>query len=299
MTNTDKIAVAIGNFDGIHKGHQKLLKELVSCSEKKGFIPAIYTFKTHPVNILKGEGTLRTISEIEEQKEIFSEFGINTVLYEDFEAVKNLEAEDFVKKILVDKLHVKLVVVGENNRFGKNSSGNAELLSKLGIKYGFDVRIVKSLLIDNVVCSSSAVRNALENGDVPSANKMLGRPYKIENVVINGKMLGRTYGFPTANILIPRGKVVPQYGVYATVAYVDGKSYKAITNVGVTSFDKEKIERVETYLIDFDSDIYGKKIRIDFLRQMRKFVSFKNVCDLEEQLIKDKKNRKEIMEEEI
>ena len=296
MENTDRTAVTIGNFDGIHKGHQKLLQNLKTLSKQEHLTPVVYTFLQHPLNCLKGEGTLKTITDKVQKKEIFSELGLDTVIFEAFENVKDRMPEEFVKQILVDKLHMKLAVVGENNRFGKNSAGDAALLCRLGEQYGFSVHVVKPLLMNGVVCSSSEVRNAVIDGSIGLANQLLGRPYRFTGTVITGKKLGRTYGFPTANILVPEGRLTPKYGVYATTAYVAGVPYQAITNVGTTSFDKVKIERVEPHLIGFDGDLYGQTITIDFLRWMRGFVSYQNVKDLEKQLESDRKDRLNITE---
>lgn len=296
MEHTDRTAVTIGNFDGVHKGHQKLLTELKTLSEKEHLTPVVYTFLKHPLNILQGEGTLKTITEKPQKEEIFSKLGFNTVIFESFVNVKDLAPEEFVKQVLVDKLHMKLAVVGENNRFGKNSAGDASLLCKLGEIYGFSVHVVKPLMINGVVCSSSEVRNAVINGNVGLAQKLLGRPYRLSGTVIHGKELGRTYGFPTANIIAPEESLKPKYGVYATFAYLEGKQYPAITNVGTTSFDKVKIERVETHIIGFDGDLYGKTITIDFLCWMRGFVPYRSVEELEKQLKSDREDRLKITE---
>lgn len=296
MVHTDDTAVTIGNFDGVHKGHQKLLGELKALSVKHRLTPLVYTFQKHPFQILRGEDAIKVITDNAEKKELFFDFGIDHWCFERFESVKDLAPESFVKNILVDKLHMKLAVVGENNRFGKQSAGDASLLCKLGEQYGFTVHVVKPLFIDGIVCSSSNVRSAVERGDVSLANKMLGRPYALSGTVISGKKLGRTYGFPTANMVAPAGKVIPKYGVYATTARIGDSAYPAITNVGITSFDKVKVERVETHLIGFDGDVYGQTMTVDFLCWMRGFVPFDSVDGLERQLQSDKKKRRTMTE---
>ena len=296
MENTDRTAVTIGNFDGIHKGHQKLLHSLITLSKQEHLTPVVYTFLKHPLNSLKGDGTRKTITDRAQKKEVFCKLGIDTVIFEAFENVKDLAPEEFVKQVLVDKLHMKLAVVGENNRFGKNSAGDVALLRRLGEQYGFLVHVVKPLLMNGVVCSSSEVRNAVISGNVGLANQLLGRPFRLAGTVVNGKKLGRTYGFPTANILVPKGGLTPKYGVYATTAYAAGLPYPAITNVGTTSFDKVKVERVETHFIGFDGDLYGQTIKIDFLCWMRGFVSYRSVEELEKQLKSDREDRLKITE---
>ncbi len=284
-------AVAIGNFDGVHKGHIAILDCLCTLSNEKNLTSVVYTFSEHPINLLKGKNVIKAITDTCEKEKIFEKQGTDTLFLEDFSAVKDLEAEIFVKDILVDKLNMKLAVVGENNRFGKNSRGDVSLLKKLGEKYGFETKVVSPVYLDDFMCSSTTVRKALENGDIKLANNILGRNYKIKGEVIGGKKLGRTYGFPTANIVLDNKKVMPLYAVYATSVIFDGKTYKAITNVGKTSFDEKEIIRIESFLLDFDGDLYGKEIEIEFIEKMRDFIPFSDVSELEKQLMADKEKR--------
>lgn len=286
-----KTAVAIGNFDGVHIGHQKLIGELLVQAKENSLTPFIYTFKEHPQNTLKGDETVKAVTDNKEKEEIFIKLGVSDFVFEDFSRVRELEPEEFVKKILVDKLNIKIAVVGENNRFGKDAEGNVGLLKKLGEKYGFSVIEVKPLVVDNEVCSSSGIRRAIENGNLEKVWKITERPFSVKGEVISGKELGRTYGFPTANIIYPDGKVKLKEGVYATSTKIDDKVCMSITNVGRTSFDKEKIERVETHIIDFDEDIYGKEISVSFIKLLREFVPFKSIDELEKQLAKDREKR--------
>ncbi len=284
-------AVAIGNFDGVHKGHIAILDCLCTLSNEKNLTSVVYTFSEHPINLLKGKNVIKAITDTCEKEKIFEKQGTDTLFLEDFSAVKDLEAEIFVKDILVERLNMKLAVVGENNRFGKNSRGDVSLLKKLGEKYGFETKVVSPVYLDDFMCSSTIVRKALENGDIKLANNILGRNYKIKGEVIGGKKLGRTYGFPTANIVLDNKKVMPLYAVYATSVIFDGKTYKAITNVGKTSFDEKEISRIESFLLDFDGDLYGKEIEIEFIEKMRDFIPFSDVSELEKQLMADKEKR--------
>lgn len=297
--NAVKNAVAIGNFDGVHKGHQKLLDVLKTQADVMGLTPVIYTFLKHPANVLKADGTVKYITDKEEKTKLLRQFGIEAVHYTDFEEVKGLSPAAFVKETLVDKLHASLVVVGENHRFGKHAAGDAETLFNLGKQYGFSACVVPPYVEHGVVCSSSFIREQIEQGHMEEVTRLLGRFYRIENKVIGGKQLGRTYGFPTANMLMPLGQVTPAHGVYATTAYVDGTAYPAITNVGFTSFDKEKIERIETHIIGFEGDIYQKELTLDFLGRMRDFVPCQSVEELAKQLLSDKEMRMKMMEETI
>ncbi len=297
--NAGKTAVAIGNFDGVHKGHQVLLADLTKQAEAHKLTPVVYTFQEHPINIIRGNGTVKYLTDREEKTSLLKQYGIQDVHYADFECVKELSPASFVKEILVDKLHISMAFMGENNRFGKNAQGDAETLKQLGEQFGFSVCVIPSHEENGVVCSSSYIRELLVKGRVFDAQQFLGRPYLITGSVISGKHLGRSYGFPTANMLMPTARVTPAYGVYATTAYVGEKGYPAITNVGCTSFDKERVERIETHIIGFDDDLYGKSLSVAFLWRMRDFVPYESVDALAKQLLSDKEERMKKMEETI
>ena len=294
--NARKNAVAIGNFDGVHKGHQKLLDVLKTQADAMELNPVVYSFLKHPANVLKQDGTVKFIVDKETKTELLHMLGIQTVEITDFNEVKDLSPDRFVKEILVDKLNASLVVIGENHRFGKNAAGDATMLKNLGKQYGFSVCTVSPYMENGVVCSSSVIREQIAQGNMEAASRLMGRNYQIKNEVIGGKQLGRTYDFPTANMEMPIGQEVPAHGVYATTACIDGVSYPAITNVGYTSFDKIKKERVETHIIGFDGDLYRKELTIDFLKKMRDFIPFQSVEELVKQLSSDKKTRVKMTE---
>ena len=282
-------AVTIGNFDGFHLGHQKLLSELKKRANESKLKTLVYTFSQHPAEVLKGG--LPVITSREEKSCLLESSGVDMLHFADFMLVKDLEPEAFVKSVLIDRLQMKMAVIGENNRFGKNSRGDATFLLKMGEKYGFPVYIVKSLVLDGVVCSSTEIRNRIQHGDVLGAANLLGRPFSVSGTVIGGKHLGRTYGFPTANLAPAPSQLLPKPGVYATNAYVNDCVYPAITNVGETSFDETKIFRIETNLLDFNEDLYEKHLKIEFLRYMRDIEYFSSTEELKQQLIQDRENR--------
>lgn len=284
-------AVTVGNFDGVHLGHKSLLSDLTRLSEENGLCSVIYTFKDHPLNALKGAESVVSIVNMEAKQELFETNGVDVLYLEDFFNVKDLEPERFVKEILVDKFRMKLAVMGENNRFGKNGAGDWKLLKSLGEVYGFSVHVTKDVVVENTLCSSSKIRERLKNGDVQGANSLLGRSFSIKSIVTTGKRLGRTYGFPTVNLEISPGMLLPADGVYATETVYKGKTYASITNVGQTSFDKIKMRNIETHILGFDSDVYGEEVEIKFLDKMRDFIPFLNLGDLRKQLEEDKKER--------
>ncbi|MBR7163607.1 MAG: bifunctional riboflavin kinase/FAD synthetase [Clostridia bacterium] len=285
-------AVAMGNFDGLHKGHMKLLSMLMDVSQDNGLHSMVYTFDVHPVNAIKGANTLKLIADNEYKEELLSACNLDALFFEKFEDVKDLSPEEFVRDILVEKLNMKVAVVGLHNHYGKNSEGDVKLLRELGQKYGFLVHMIKPLYFDDVLCSSTKIRECIENGDVEMAAELLGRPFKITKPVVVGKKLGRELGYPTANMIPEPGQLIPKDGVYATNAYVDGAAYKAITNVGndPTVGDDGKLQ-VETHIIGFDGDVYNETLEIEFLYKIRDEQKFDNLEALKAQLAEDEKVR--------
>lgn len=284
--------VAIGNFDGVHKGHQKLLELLKDKAKEKGVPSVVYTFSEHPKNIIPGAGGQKLIYGNDMKENLIADTGVHTLFFEDFTKVKELSPEKFVAEILVGKFNIKAAVIGKNGRFGKKSSGTAELLKELGDNYGFEVLVVEPVETDGIVCSSTEVRGAISAGEFEKCEKLLGRAYSVQGTVIGDKRLGRTYGYPTANIVPDMRCVDIKLGVYATNTKIGTKTYKSITNVGTTSFDEPEKLRIETHILDFSSDLYGKEITVEFLYYMREFKNFVNTDELRIQLDEDKKERK-------
>lgn len=283
-------AVAIGNFDGLHKGHQKILKTLKEASYESGIPSVVYTFSEHPVNLMGGN--LKLICTNAKKEELIAKEKIHTLFFEEFKSVSELTPEEFVKEILVNKLNIKVAVIGKTGRFGKNSEGNADILQQLGEKYGFSVCVVDAVRVFDAVCSSSEIRSKLTSGDINSVNDLLGYCYSVDGTVKEDKKLGRTYGYPTANIFPDESILLPKCGVYATNVIFDDKSYKAITNVGTTSFDTDGKVKIESHILDYSGNLYDKPIRVEFLHYMRDFKNFLNTDELKKQLDEDKKTRK-------
>ncbi len=283
-------AVALGNFDGLHKGHMKLLSMLMDVSQDNGLHSVAYTFDKHPINVIKGEGTLKLIADNAYKEELLASCNLDTLFFENFEAVKDLSPEEFVKDVLVDKLNMKVAVVGLHNHYGKDSAGDVKLLRELGQKYGFLVLKIKPLYIEDTMCSSTVIRKLIEEGDVKKASELLGRPFKVKKPVVQDKMLGRTLGYPTANMIPDPGQLIPAYGVYATTTYVDGVAYPSITNVGDNPTVGDDL-RIETYIIGFDGDVYSQTLTVDFLYKIREQQTFASLDELKEQLQKDEKVR--------
>ena len=284
--------VAIGNFDGVHKGHRCLLDTLKNVAKERGLPSVVYTFLKHPKNVILGDDAQKLLYPNEIKEKLIADTGVHTLFFEDFSQVRELSCEEFAEKILKEKFNASAVVIGENGRFGKNSCGTAEKLKSLGELLGFDVFVVESVTAEGVVCSSSEIRKKIEAGDFKKAAALLGRNYTVSGTVIEDKHLGRTYGYPTANLVPESNRARILRGVYATNTIVGDKKYKSITNVGTTSFDDFEKERIETHILDFSENLYRQTIEVEFLYYMRDFKSFISTDELKMQLDEDKKERK-------
>lgn len=287
-------AVAIGNFDGLHAGHRKLMDMLAKVAAEHNLPSVIYTFAKHPVNVLKGDNTLKLIADNKYKQDLLANCKADTLFFEDFARVKELPAEDFVRDILVGKLNMKIAVVGRHNHYGKDSKGDVKLLRELGQKFGFAVYMIEPLYLGDDICSSSKIRELIAQGEIERANEMLGHPFKISNVVVKDKMLGRKLGFPTANMIPDPSLLLPQCGVYGTNTLAGGKRYPSITNVGsALTVGTEEPQRIETYIIGFEGDLYGQILEIEFLTKIRDIEEFDGLDALKHQLQRDVETRLE------
>ncbi len=267
-------AVALGNFDGIHIGHMAVLDETARFSSD-GLIPAVMLFDEHSLKKIKGEAPPMLMTE-KERLAFIEEKGF---CYKkiSFESIRYFSPEEFVKKILADEFNAKAVVCGFDYHFGFEAKGNAETLRKLCAENSIECVTVNEIEIDEVKVSSTAIRNAIETGNIDFANKMLGRPFGFCSEVISGDQRGRTWGFPTANQKLPDGLVRPKFGVYESQVKLDGKIYKGVTNIGLRPTVGTDIVLSETHILDFNEFIYGKSVDIRlkrFLRSEQRFDSF-------------------------
>ena len=287
---TSKTAVALGFFDGVHIGHMSLINKIKEL-ETEGLKSCVYTFDKHPSEIF-GKG-VAFICSFEDKIRLLEKTGVNSVYVQETDAhFLSLSPEEFVKNVLIEKLNAMHVVAGENFTFGKNKSGSADVLKKLCAENGIKCTIMPCKTIGKTIVSSSEIRKMIADGNIRSANEFLGRKYGYCGIVKPGTQIGIKLGFPTANITPDERNVMPPNGVYASLAEVDGKTYKAITNIGIApTFDKTK-KLIETNILDFDSDIYNKEICIfltDMIRPEKKFAS---ADELAKQIEKDIEKRR-------
>ena len=281
---TSPSIVALGNFDGVHIGHQELIKEIISSE----YLGIVYTFYEHPINIITGKRSVRAINTRTEKESIFETLGTDLLFYEDFERVRNMTPEEFVEEMLVRTFHAKKVVCGFNYRFGKGNIGDTALLGKILSDYGISLKVVPEVKLHDKTVSSSAIREALALGNITVANEMLGRPYFVKGNVKHGKSLGHVLGFPTVNLDLEEGREIPKYGVYFGKCTLFDKTYPVAISIGVRPTVENVLKpRLEAHIIGFEGDLYGKEIKIEFIEKIREEVKFNSVQDLQRQLCLD------------
>ncbi len=292
----DNSIVTLGKFDGNHIGH-RLLFDTVINNKNAGDNAVVFTFSIPPALIIDDKGTEdhRTIKTREEKKNDHFPDGIDYIVEFPFnDETRGMSPEVFVKDILVDKLNVKLIVVGEDFRFGKDRTGDVDTLKKLGEMYGFDVIAVEKVryklretgAYEEV--SSSLIKKELQKGNIEEANAMLGSAFTMTSTVVHGKSLGRRIGFPTINFIAPDDKILPPNGVYATKTTVDGHTFNSITNIGCRpTFDDGQERTVETNIFDFNRDIYSKKVSVQFYKRIRPERQFSSTDELVKEINKN------------
>jgi riboflavin kinase / FMN adenylyltransferase len=280
-------AVSLGKFDGLHKGHQLLLNKIIEL-KKDGLTSVMFTFMSHPQNFLFHKN-LELIYTPDEKRYLLEQWGLDILISYPFtKDVASMKPQDFVKEILIDKLDAKMVVVGSDFHFGHNRQGNVDLLKELSLKYGFELLIYDKVKIENQIVSSTIIRDAIQKGNIESANLLLGRAFTVIGEVEHGRKIGRTLGFPTTNIIPTANKLLPPNGVYVTKTKIDGRKYPGITNIGFNpTVGKTSEKRIETYLFEFNSDLYGKRIEVEFLTMERPEIKFESMELLKAQIGKD------------
>lgn len=279
-------AVTLGKFDGIHKGHQKLMRKILAKKEQ-GLKSVVFTFGQMPGTVFYGKG--RTILTRVERQQHLESMGIDYMVECPFvPEIIQMEPENFVKEILVKQLHVKYIAVGPDFRFGYNRKGSCSLLKKLAPVYGYEVDVFEKECLDDKIISSTYVRHMLETGEMETVQKLLGYPYYVSGTVVHGHAIGRTLGIPTINLLPDDEKMLPPNGVYLTKTIFDQKEYFGITNIGVKpTISGEEAKGIETHLFDFEGDLYGRELIVQFYAFERAERRFSSLEELKEQLAED------------
>ena len=294
MTDFEPKAMALGNFDGIHKGHQKLIKEDINLAKQLNLLPSILLFKENSKKTLKNEKDYLT--SLDDKIEILSQMGMDTFCILDFdEEFRSLSPRDFISKILYEKLNTKYIIVGEDYRFGKNAQGDIKKLKSYQDEFDYQTKIIDFELDKGEKISSGTIKELIKAGKINKANDFLNRPYKIIGKVVDGHKRGRTLNFPTANLRMNFSYTVPKDGVYLTRVNVRGKDHFALSNVGSNPTFENDFRKIETYILDFNQDIYGETIAIEFLEFLRNDMKFNSVDGLIKQMQDDKKQAIDII----
>jgi riboflavin kinase / FMN adenylyltransferase len=291
-------AVAIGNFDGVHLGHQALVGAAVADARADAGTPMVLTFDPHPARVIAPERAPRTLLTLEQRAEVLAELGIDVVAVLDFDAaLAALSPEEFVGEVLVRRLGAKVVVVGERFRFGHARAGDAALLARLGAASGFRVHALPVVLQDGQPVSSSRIRAALAEGDVVAAARLLGRPFFIDGRVVRGDGRGRQIGVPTAN-LESLNESLPANGVYAAWARTakDAKHWPAVVNLGQRPTFEGRGGSLEAHLLGFLGDVYGSLLRLSFVKRLRDERRFAGAAELVEQIRRDVEDARALLE---
>ncbi len=279
--------IALGSFDGLHLGHMSLINTAINKAKENNVKSMIYTFKNHPLTIVNKSIAPKLIMDNERKIQLLERQGVDIACMVEFNKdLMKVLPEDFVKDLCY-RFNARGIVVGFNYKFGYKNSGNVELLKELSLKYNFELIVMKAFKNEDDIISSSRIRNLISSGNIEEANSMLLEPYMLKGKVIQGKKNGKKMGFPTANLDIDFNYVIPERGVYYTNVQVKNKIYRGITSVGYNpTLNGDKLT-IETYILDFNEDIYGEDIKVYFIEKTREEINFPSIEALIEQLRKD------------
>lgn len=285
-----KRVIALGFFDGVHLGHGALLRRVREIADQKGYIAAAVTFDHHPKDLIPGAERVPIINTPADREAIMRRiYGIEEVIVLPFDAhMRDMNWRDFVTGLLVESYGAVHLVAGHDFHFGRRGEGDPERLRRLCGEMGLGCDIIGKVELDGITVSSTYIRALIRSGDMERAAKFLGHPYSLSGPVVHGKQLGRSIGIPTSNLIIPEGMLMPEFGVYATKVWIGGKDYLGVTNVGVrpTVKDNDRVT-VEPWILNFDGDLYGRIIWVEFYKQLRKERKFESIGELKAAILKN------------
>jgi len=292
-----EMLLSIGVFDGVHLGHQQLLTHLRDEARSKNWLSGVVTFKSHPEVVLAGENKLLWLNDLETRISLLRNLGIDIVVALPFSSeLSRLTARRFVQ-LLKQHLKMRGLIIGPDFALGRNREGDAEKLRILGEEMGFSVEVIPAVVIDGYVVSSSAIRQALAEGDMKKVEKLIGRLFSLSGQVVSGDRRGRNLGFPTANLDLKPEQALPGDGVYATITHTDDDSLPSVTNIGVRPTFGGRKRLAETYILDFEGDLLGQKLTVDLVDKLRDEERFDTVEELKDQMVKDVEQARQILNE--
>ena len=282
--------VTVGTFDGVHRGHRAVLREIEERGEERGLRSVLVTFDRHPLTVVRPEDAPPLLTTADEKKEILAQSGLDHVAFLPFTRSLSLyEPEEFVELVLVERFRVRELVIGYDHGFGHGRSGGVDTLRRLGRRHGFDVDVVGRVSVEGESISSTRLREAVREGRMEEAARGLGRPYSLRGPVVHGMGRGKDLGFPTANLRSPEGgKLLPKSGIYAVRASLHAEIREGLVHLGPRPTFAGSPPSLELYLLDFDRDIYGETIRVDFLARLRDVLPFGSAGELVEQMQEDR-----------
>ena len=289
FTSEKPTVITIGTFDGVHLGHQKIIKRVVETAHKNGLLATVFTFFPHPRMIVQHDQQLKLIHTLTEKKQFLQSLGSDLLIVQPFnEAFANLSAEAFVSELLVKHLRAQKVIIGYDHHFGKNRTANIDNMRLFGEQYGFSVEEISVQEVDEVSVSSTKIRQALNEGKVETAEHYLGVPYSFTGRVVHGLKLGRTIGFPTANLQVEASyKLIPKDGVYVVYSLIEGRKVYGMMSIGKNPTIQGKGASIEVYFFDFNQDLYGQDLTIYFVKYLREERKFSSVSLLKKQIQDD------------
>ena len=298
FNSTDYTILTIGTFDGVHLGHQKVLERLTKEAKNNNLKSTVLTFFPHPRTVLNPNKPLKLINSVNERTDLLSKSKIDNLIIHPFDkSFSELDPEKYVLEILVKKLKAKIILIGYDHKFGKNRTADINDLKMYGEKYGFKVIEIKAEEISNIAISSTKIRKAISEGDISTAKEYLGYDVSLSGKIVHGKSIGRTIGFPTANVEVNEGyKLLPKNGVYLIQSIINKKQVFGMMNIGVKPTLIESSKTIEINFFDFEGDLYDKNIRVDIKQFIRDEVRFESLELLKSQIQKDKINCNSIID---
>lgn len=290
FSSNKKTILTIGTFDGLHIGHQKIIRKIVQLANEENCNSLVLSFFPHPRMVLQQDNSIKLLNTSNEKEKLFDELGVDHLIIHPFDQeFSRITAKDFVKKILVDQLHCKKIVIGYDHRFGQNRTADINDLIAFGNEFGFEVEQISAEEINAITVSSTKIRNAITEGKIEIANNYLGYCYNFTGKVVKGKQLGRTIGFPTANIAIDETyKLLPKSGVYIVSTFINSKKHFGMMNIGTRPTINGENQTVEVFIIDFNQEIYNTFITIEVLHFIRDEQKFDSLDALKNQIENDK-----------
>ena len=292
FSSPKKTILTLGTFDGVHIGHKKILEKVIHNTLDKKYESLVLTFFPHPRMILQESSEIKLLNTIPEKIDLLEKLGIQNLVIHPFdETFSRLTAEEFVRTVLVEQFKIHKIIIGYDHRFGRNRTANIDDLIEFGKKYGFEVEQISAQEIDDISVSSTKIRNALQGGNMSLANEYLGYDYFLTGKIVKGKQLGRTIGFPTANLKIEEDfKLIPLNGVYVVKSIIENKTVYGMMNIGFNPTVSGEDLSIEINYIDFNNDLYDKTIKVSILERIRDEEKFDSIELLKKQLEEDRKN---------